>query len=239
MEISEQELSTKIAEAVAAETAGLIQKRDQLLGQEAQMKAKLQQIEDDKVAAIKKAEDDQLAAEGKWKELAEKQQNEHSAEIKNLKDSLSALQETNTKLDGSLRSRIVDQELNNQLLTAGVTDPVLMKAATALISGEVEVVEVDGELVAQLHGKSIEDHIKVWSEADGKSFIASGKSGGGGPGSGGGGGTNTDWDKFFDKNSPEYNATKQQELRKEDPDQYTALAKKFAPNQQPLTAGRV
>lgn len=224
-EFTEEELKKKIQDAIDAETAGLRDKRDQLLKQESQLKADIQKIKDDQAAAVKAAEDEKLAAEGKWKELADKQKEDHALEVKNLREANQALVEKNNTLDKSLRGRLVDQDLNNQLLAAGVTDPIYMKAATALLKGDVEVVEEEGELVARVNGKSIEDHIGVWAKEEGKAFITAKNSGGGPPGGGGGGAD--DHEQYYDKNSPSYNAQKQLQLSKSDPDRHAALRKKY------------
>lgn len=224
-ELTDAQLKEMIQKAIDAETAGLKEKRDQLLAQETKLKADIQKIKDDQAAAVKAAEDEKLAAEGRWKELADKQKEDHAAEVKLLREANQALVEKNQTLDKSLRSRLVDQDLNSQLLAAGVTDPTYMKAATALLKGDVEVVEEENELVARINGKSIKDHIGAWAKEEGKAFITAKNSGGGSGGDGKGGGVD-DHEPFFIKGGPQYNLTKQAELQKKDPERYAELRKK-------------
>ena len=111
--LTQAELQEKINAAVAAETAGLTKKRDELLAASKELKKQIDQIEADKKDAEKKAEEDKLASEGKWEELVTKLKDDHKEELENLRSSVTALQEKNTQLDGTLRKNLVDQDRKN------------------------------------------------------------------------------------------------------------------------------
>lgn len=165
-------LETKIAEAVDA----LATKNKQLLSEVKKAKAG---------AAIDPAEFAALEAErdGLTTQLKDAQ--------KALKAATTAAEQATAALEseaGFNRGLLVDNGVNAALLEAGVKDPVLLKAAAALLKGSAKIeVKVDGATrVAMVGDKALAAHIKEWSQGDeGKTFVAApGNGGGGAPGAG-------------------------------------------------------
>lgn len=168
------ELKRLIAEAVKDETAGLKAKNGELLGDlkkarqgSAITPEQLSEVEDERdglrteLAASKKAEK-------KAVDLA-----------KTAADSLGTESSFTEKL-------LIDNGLVEQLTKNGITNPVHLKAAQAMLRGEVKI-EIDGEdRVAKVGDKSLADHVKAWAESEeGKYFVAAPGSGGGGAPGGG------------------------------------------------------
>lgn len=86
---------------------------------------------------------------------------------------------------------LVDQGLSTALLEAGVKKASYLKAAKAMLAGQV-VLTADGEnRVAKVGDKPLAEFVKAWAVSDeGKAFVdAPGNTGGGAHGGGGSGGT--------------------------------------------------
>lgn len=93
---------------------------------------------------------------------------------------------------------LVDTGLSNALLEAGVKKASYLKAAKAMLAGQV-VLTADGEnRVAKVGDKLLPDFIKTWAASDeGKAFVdAPGNSGGGAAGGAGGGSGGGDLSKM-------------------------------------------
>lgn len=94
---------------------------------------------------------------------------------------------------------LVDNGLAAALTEAGVMNPVMHKAAAAMIrSGQKIEIAVDGEnRLAKVGDQSLGDFVKAWAQGDeGKAFVAApGHGGGGAPGSGRSGGPANPWAK--------------------------------------------
>lgn len=90
------------------------------------------------------------------------------------------------------RRLLVDNGLVDELTKAGVTDPIRLKAAKAMLKESVSL-SIDGEARKAMMGdKPLSEAIKEWAASDeGKHFIAAPNNNGGGA-SGGGGGADTD-----------------------------------------------
>lgn len=136
---------------------------------------------------------------------------------KQLKTATTAAEAAGTALKGEqgyTNKLLVSEGLNAALLANGVTNPVHLKAAAAMIreGGAVEV-KVEGEnRVAVIGGKPLADFVKDWSLSDdGKAFVAAPVNGGGGA-PGGGKGSVAD---PFAKDT--FNLTEQGKLFKENP----------------------
>lgn len=107
---------------------------------------------------------------------------------------------------------VIDRGLD-EALSAAKVNPVLAKAAHALIKAE-HGVELSEDGRATIGGKPLADFVGEWAKSDtGKAFVMSGNSGGGANGSGNGGGGN-------DKPNPwkpgSFNLTEQGRLLKTD-----------------------
>lgn len=93
--------------------------------------------------------------------------------------------------EGFTQRLLVDNGLTDALTKAGVSNPVHLKAAKALLAGQIEVVnEGDGKAV-KFNGKPLSDGVGEWAKGDeGKFFVAApNNSGGGANGGSGGSGT--------------------------------------------------
>ena len=83
---------------------------------------------------------------------------------------------------------LVETGLSDALLANGVKTPSFLKAAKAILSGQVKL-EMDGDKrVAKVGDKPLADYVKEWATGDeGKTFVsAASNSGGGAPGGEGG-----------------------------------------------------
>lgn len=180
----------------------LATKNKQLLGEVKKLKSGAQ-VDPADVAALE-AERDRLAGEV-------------SALGKKVKTAETAAETATKQLQseqGYTNKLLISDGLNAALLAAGVTNPVHLKAAAAMIreSGGVEV-KVEGDArAAMIGGKPLADFVKGWSQSDdGKAFVsAPSNSGGGGHGSGGTGTPNP-----FAKDT--FNLTEQGKLYTQNP----------------------
>jgi len=88
--------------------------------------------------------------------------------------------------EGFTTRLLVDNGLNEALATAGVTNPVHLKAAKSMLGGQVQIV-ADGEnRVVKVGDKALKDFVKEWATGDeGKHFVAAPQNSGGGSGGGG------------------------------------------------------
>ena len=116
---------------------------------------------------------------------------------------------------GHTQRLIVDGGLTAALTEAGVTNPVMLKAAAAMLRANKIDIAVDGDArVAKIGDKSLGDFVKAWAQGDeGKAFVAApGNAGGGARGNGGqGGGAVNPWAKDT------FNMTAQGKLFNENP----------------------
>lgn len=101
--------------------------------------------------------------------------------------------------EGFTQRLLVDNGLSDALTKAGVTNPVHLKAAKALLSGQVQIVADGDSKVAKVGEKALADFIGEWAKGDeGKFFVAAPNNSGGGAngGSGGSGNKTTDLTKI-------------------------------------------
>jgi len=235
MEISEAELQAKIDAAVTSAVDGLKTKRDELLGKIDKYKADIEVAEKAKADELEAERQAKLSAEGKHEEVLNSVKANLQKTIDTLTDRLTAAETEAKKATGDLRTLLVDKGLSAAFLEAGVTNKDLLEAAVTLNSSKAEIVDdEEGNPVVKIDGLDMDTFTKDWTVGKGKAFISDGRSGGGAGGSGGGGGTD-DYEQFFKPETK--NMTKQQELKKVDPDRYTALDKKYnAQGKLPLSA---
>lgn len=218
-----------ITTQVTAATTGLTTKNEELLGEVKELKGKIKNIPDaDNLAKLQEAadklakiENENLEKNGEYQKLLDNANKQHTATVEGLNGTIDSLKST-------LRKTMVDGELSKALATAKV-NPALITAATKLLEADVSFVETDNGFKASVGEKSIADHVAEWASSDvGKNFVlAAGNGGGGNGGDGSGGGGNGDYDKYFDKKSPEYNMTEQAKLYKAKPDVYNQLVEKY------------
>ncbi len=116
---------------------------------------------------------------------------------------------------------LVSDGLNAALLANGVTNPVHLKAAAAMIreAGGIEVKAEGDARAATIGGKTLAEFVKGWSLSDdGKAFVtAPSNGGGGGAGSGGSGTVVNPWA------AATFNLTEQGKILTANPTQAAAL----------------
>lgn len=95
--------------------------------------------------------------------------------------------ETESKLTHNL---LVETGLTDALTKAGVTNPVHLRAAKAMLSGQVQLVAEGDNRIAKVGDKALADYVGEWAKGEeGKYFVAAQQNGGGGaPGGAGKGG---------------------------------------------------
>lgn len=174
IEITQEELDAKIAEAVD----GLRQKNEQLLGEVKKLK-KGRDIDPAEIQALESERDElrsKLTAAEKAAKIATK-------DAETIRKQLESEASFNQRL-------LVDNGLTEALTKNGVTNPVHLKAAKALLMQGIKV-ELDGDnRVAKMGDKPLTDAITEWASGDeGKHFVAApGNAGGGAAGGGAGNG---------------------------------------------------
>ena len=179
MEIT-PEIQAAIDAAVESATTGLKAKNDQLLAE----KKKLQKAADitPEMLADVEADRDRLQTD-----LATIQKDH-----KKLKADFEGAQNALKSESGFTQKMLIENGLSSELMKNGITNPVHLKAAQAMLRDGVQVV-IDGEnRTAKVGEKSLSDHVKEWAASDeGKHFVAApGNSGGGATGGNGGGAAN-------------------------------------------------
>jgi hypothetical protein len=93
--------------------------------------------------------------------------------------------------EGFTQRLLVDNGLTDALTKAGVSNPVHLKAAKALLSGQVQIVADGDSKVAKVGEKALADYIGEWAKGDeGKFFVAAPNNSGGGANGGSGGSGN-------------------------------------------------
>lgn len=93
--------------------------------------------------------------------------------------------------EGFTQRLLVDNGLTDALTKAGVSNPVHLKAAKALLSGQVQIVADGDSKVAKVGEKALADFIGEWAKGDeGKFFVAAPNNSGGGANGGSGGSSN-------------------------------------------------
>lgn len=94
-------------------------------------------------------------------------------------------------IDAAYSNSIRDAALAEQLAKAGVTDPVLQKAAKALLGSGLQVVDENGARVVKAGEVALDKHITEWAGSDeGKRFVTAPDHNGGGSQGGRGGNSN-------------------------------------------------
>jgi hypothetical protein len=123
---------------------------------------------------------------------------------------------------------LVDNGLAAALTEAGVTNPMMHKAAAALLrTGNKIDIAVDGEnRVAKIGDKGLGDFVKAWAQGDeGKAFVAApGNGGGGAHGNGKPGGPANPWAK------ESFNMTEQGKLLQSNPTLARSMAAEHGVN---------
>jgi prefoldin subunit 5 len=204
------DIQAKIDEAVA----GLKRKNEELLGKIKDLKAKVPDVDVEKLKA-------DAAELRKMREAADKEKGEYKKLYESLQKKYTKLEtdlEHVRKSKVELRRDIALDKVLRQHKVIPETADILAAALAPKIS------EVEGEFVAE--GKPLEDYVKDFVSSDvGKRFIEHGDSGGGA--TGGSGKSEHDYAKYF-KKGDDYNLTKQAELAKSDPAAFKTLKERYS-----------
>jgi hypothetical protein len=176
IDLNAPEVQEAIKTAVKEATEGLVRKRDELLA-ELKEARKGKAIDPEE---LEKRDQRIEELEAKLKE-AEKTVKKATADAEAAKKALA-------DEAGFSQRLLVDNGLNEALAKAGVTNPVHLKAARAMLAGQVQVVAEGDQRVVKIGDKPAADFIAEWAKGDeGKFFVSAAQnSGGGATGSGGG-----------------------------------------------------
>lgn len=161
IDLTSPEAKAAIEAAVEKATAPLIVKRDELLGEVKKLRkdATLDPADLEKVEAQR---DDFKA------KLAEA----NKAAAKAAKD-VEVANKRAADIDASYTKTLTDAALSEALAKAGVTNPVHIKAAKAMLAGNVQAVDENGARVVKAGDKALGDFITEWAGSDeGKFFVA-------------------------------------------------------------------
>lgn len=175
MPLSSPEAKAALKAAIEEATAPLAEKNRELLG-ELKKARKSADITPEQLAEVEGERD--------------KLQSELSAAQKQAKEATKAAESATKQLadeSGFTARLLVDNGLVSELTKNGVTNPVHVKAAQAMLRASVQVA-VDGEnRIAKVGDKSLADHVKEWAAGDeGKHFVTAAANGGGGASGGSG-----------------------------------------------------
>lgn len=176
----------ELQKLIDAETKGLKAKNEELLGDLKKQKDSLKGIQDqlDEIKAAKEAAEEEAANKsGDVEKIKAALEAKHKKEAETLK---AQLDQQTVRLNQTL----IDKGLSDALVKANVAAQHL-PAVTALIktTAKAEIVDQDGNTVATLDGKPIEEFVTGWAQGDlGKHYIAAPNNGGGGAGGSNGSG---------------------------------------------------
>lgn len=188
IDLKAPEVQEAIRQAIEEATAPLIAKRDELLG-ELKKARKGQQIDPETVTKL----EDQIEALKGELTTAQKAAKTATSDAEKARKALEAA-------EGFTQRLLVDNGLTDALTKAGVTNPVHLKAAKALLAGQVQIVADGDSKVAKVGEKALADFATEWAKGDeGKFFVAAANNGGGGSSGGGnppGNGKTTDLSKI-------------------------------------------
>lgn len=169
IDLSAPEVQSAIEQAVAKATEALSNKNRELL---AELKKAKQGRQVDP-AEIEKMESQLEEARAK---LAETERAN-----KKLAAELETVSKRAGEIEGAFHNTLRDAALSEALVKAGVTDPVLQKAAKALLAGQAVIADVDGQKVVKAGDKALPDFITEWASSDeGKRFVSASPANGGG-----------------------------------------------------------
>lgn len=175
IDLNDPSVKEAIKAAVDEATAGLLKKRDELLGEVKKLRKNFE-IDPEDYQRLKE-ENEEL--QGKVAEA-------NKAAKKAGEDAQKALKQAEAE-GSAVRQLLVENGLNEALTKAGVK-PEYLKAAKAMFAKDVQVI-ADGEnRVAKVGDKALTDFVSEWAQTDeGKHFVTAPANSGGGAGAGKGG----------------------------------------------------
>lgn len=161
IDLTTPEGKAALAAEIEKHTAPLVAKRDELLGEVKKLR---------KGREIDPAEVEKL--EGQIDEL----KGQVSEATKAARQATKQAEDANKKLadsEGFTQKLLVDNGLSEALAKAGVTNPVHIKAAKAMLASQVQIAEDNGSKVVRMGDKALADAITEWAGSDeGKHFVA-------------------------------------------------------------------
>lgn len=164
-----------IEAAVDAAVRPLVAKRDELLSEVKKLR-KSAEISPEQLAAVEEERDQAMAKVSELTKQAKDAAKAAEAATKQLAD------ET-----GFTQRLLIDNGLVSELTKHGVTNPVHIKAAQALLRSNVQIVADGANRVAKVGDKTLGDFVKEWATGDeGKHFVAAPTNAGGGAAGGSG-----------------------------------------------------
>lgn len=169
IDLTSQEVKDAIAAAVASETQGLKDKNTELLGK-LKKAQQGQQIDPADLQAVENERD----------ELRTKLTEANKALTKATKAAEDATKKA-TDIEGAYHGTLRDSALTDELTKAGVTNPVHLKAAKALLGSQLTVTSDGDTRVVKAGDKGVGDFVKEWAGSEeGKHFTAASPSNGSG-----------------------------------------------------------
>lgn len=169
IDLNSQEVKDAIEAAVERATGPLLAKRDELLGEVKKLR---------KGASIDPAELERVENE---RDEARAQLTEASKVAKKAIQDAEKATKAQADAEGSVAKLLVDNGLSDALAKANVTNPALIKAAKAMLAGQVQIADDNGAKVARVGDKALADYITEWAGSDeGKNFVAAADTSGGG-----------------------------------------------------------
>lgn len=171
-------IAAEAKKIVDAEAGGLKAKNDELLGEVKTLKQKLEGVDLDEYKSLKEAKRNKEDKDSDPVELRKRIEAEFTPKIEAEKQRADAA-------EAKLNKHIIDSELTNSLLAAGVANEFL-PAAKALLQNSKKVDVTDSGAVVD--GKPVAEFAKGWAADEGKHFVSAPNNHGGGSQGGAGGG---------------------------------------------------
>lgn len=179
IDLESPEAKAAIKAAVEEATAALAAKNKELLG-ELKEARKGKTINPEDVEKLESRIEELTGQLSEAQKTAKKATTEAEKATKALADA-----------EGFTQRLLVDNGLTDALTKAGVSNPVHLKAAKALLNGQVQIVADGDSKVAKVGDKALAEFIGEWAKGDeGKFFVAAPNNSGGGASGGSGGSGN-------------------------------------------------
>lgn len=179
IDLESPEAKAAIKAAVEEATAALAAKNKELLG-ELKEARKGKTINPEDVEKLESRIEELTGQLSEAQKTAKKATTEAEKATKALADA-----------EGFTQRLLVDNGLTDALTKAGVSNPVHLKAAKALLNGQVQIVADGDSKVAKVGDKALAEFIGEWAKGDeGKFFVAAPNNSGGGANGGSGGSGN-------------------------------------------------
>lgn len=135
----------------------------------ANLKSAYERVKADKEAAKaaeKRAKDDLAAA------MKDKPDAEALVKLRDeMEGKIAALTTERDDLSGKLTGVTRDRALTDALSSAGVTNPAFVRAATAMLSGQVKMVDGKAFVETDMGPVDVAQHVKRWAASEGKDFV--------------------------------------------------------------------